>query len=335
MHSQNFCNKRILFLTPSFFGYEKEIKKSLESEGATVDMFEERLSGSFIDSMLLRMHVHRFMNRKIERYFMDIFNSVKHNNYDYVWINNPEAITENLIKTLKNQCKNAKFILYMWDNFENKPMVPHLISYFDKVATFDKNDALKYNIMFLPLFYVEQYNNVEDKAVDIAYDISFVATAHSDRLYITNKIKKICDRKKIKYYFYLFLPNKFTYFVLRIIERGFRGARISDVKFSSLTHDQIKAIVHSSKTVLDIQHNKQSGLTMRTIEVSLGMRKKLITTNKDVQQYDFYNPDNICIIDREDIEIDESFIARDYVQLPDEVYKKYTLSNWLTTIFKE
>ena len=48
-------------------------------------------------------------------------------------------------------------------------------------------------------------------------------------------------------------------------------------------------IVTNSKCVLDSAQANQNGLTIRVIEM-LGAKKKIITTNEDVVNYDFYRP---------------------------------------------
>ena len=70
---------------------------------------------------------------------------------------------------------------------------------------------------------------------------------------------------------------------------------------------------------------------MRTIEM-IGMKKKLITTNKDIVNYDFYRPSNICIIDKNEIRIDQDFLESPYEELPDSVYEKYSLHQWVLDV---
>ncbi|MGL4663249.1 MAG: lipopolysaccharide biosynthesis protein [Culicoidibacterales bacterium] len=337
MTVSHFKNKKILFITPSFFGYEKSLKNELELMGAQVDMFEERLSGSFIDSVLLRLHLHKLISSRINKYFRSIFEKTQHIQYDYVWINNPEALTSKLLTELKEQQKKAEFNLYMWDNFKNKPMVIELLPQFDYVASFDKEDCQKFQIQFLPLFYTTdyKYSENENTKTNFQYKVSFVATAHSDRVEIIRKLRQKCLENNWKYYFYLFLPNKMTFFGLKLLEKGYRNAKISDISFESLKHEEIQEIVKQSEAIVDIQHPLQTGLTMRTIEIALGMRKKLITTNDAIKQYDFFNPNNICVIDRNNPEIPKDFMTTNYVMLDDVVYQKYEITNWLLTFFSE
>ena len=70
------------------------------------------------------------------------------------------------------------------------------------------------------------------------------------------------------------------------------------------------------------------GLTMRTIEL-LGLQKKIITTNIDIVNYDFYNPVNILIIDRDSPKINKEFFTTPFTPIPQEIVSKYIISNWL------
>jgi hypothetical protein len=66
---------------------------------------------------------------------------------------------------------------------------------------------------------------------------------------------------------------------------------------------------------------------------AMGYHKKLITTNKEIVNYDFYDPANIFVIDdNEDISIPDAFFETPYKKLPPEVYNKYTVSAWVDTI---
>ena len=71
---------------------------------------------------------------------------------------------------------------------------------------------------------------------------------------------------------------------------------------------------------------------MRTIE-TLGAGKKIITTNKDILHYEIYSESNVCIIDREYPEINQSFINLDYEELKPSVLEKYSIGGWIAQVF--
>ena len=76
----------------------------------------------------------------------------------------------------------------------------------------------------------------------------------------------------------------------------------------------------------------QSGLTSRTLE-SLGSKRKLITTNGNIVDYDFYNKQNIYILDRDSPMLNTEFFSTDLYQLDYAVYSKYSLESWLINLF--
>ena len=71
---------------------------------------------------------------------------------------------------------------------------------------------------------------------------------------------------------------------------------------------------------------------MRTIEM-IGMNKKIITTNENIKEYDFYNSNNILLLNKDLSNLEKSFFETDYQELSSEIYQKYTLENWVKNIF--
>ena len=72
---------------------------------------------------------------------------------------------------------------------------------------------------------------------------------------------------------------------------------------------------------------------MRTIE-TLGAKKKLITTNKQIIEYDFYNPANVLVVDRKNPVIPDVFMITPYVEIPQEIYNKYYIDSWRDTLLQ-
>lgn len=322
-------NKNILYISPKFFGYEKIIKEKLENLGAVVDYFDDRPSNDFLTKVFIRLKLKFFVNKKINNYYNALYNYIKDKNYDYIFVVSPETFSFKELEIIKNLKPNAKTILYMWDSFENKNSF-NTIELFDEVFSFDNRDAQKYDLSFLPLFYIEEYEKLETKKHE--FDITFIATAHSDRYKIAKKVNKVLDNYKSYYYFYL--PSKIMYYIRKYFVKNYEYGNIEDFSFKPLEHSKIFDYFSKSKVILDINHPNQYGLTMRTFEC-LGAKKKLITTNQNILEYDFYNPNNIMVINRNNPVIDKIFFDSLYEELESGVYKKYSIENWLKTIFRE
>ena len=102
-----------------------------------------------------------------------------------------------------------------------------------------------------------------------------------------------------------------------------------------MSNDEVIENIKKAKIIVDIhKYGVQDGLTFRVFE-ALGFRKKIITTNQDIKSYDFYNPNNIYVIeDMNNISLPESFLNTEYEEIPTEIYNKYTLKSWVDTIIK-
>ena len=98
-----------------------------------------------------------------------------------------------------------------------------------------------------------------------------------------------------------------------------------------LPFETLYAIYADSKCIVDVENPGQHGLTMRSIE-TLGLRRKFITTNADIINYDFYNPNNILVIDRKNPIVNMSFFDKAYEELPKEIYEKYSLRSWIINV---
>ena len=72
---------------------------------------------------------------------------------------------------------------------------------------------------------------------------------------------------------------------------------------------------------------------MRCIE-TMGAKRKLITTNGHIAEYDFYDPNNILIVDRQNPVVPSGFTTSPYRDIPAEVYDCYRIDRWLETILE-
>ena len=327
----NFLNKRILLIVPSFFGYDLEIKKRLESLGANVDHFDERPANNFWTKALIRINK-SILTYTINRYYNKILIDIEGNTYDYVLIVNIEAMPLSFIERIKKLNAKALFILYMWDSFSNKINARDSISFFDAVYSFDKRDcADDTRVLFRPLFYLPEYSLGEANSI-CKYDLSFIGTAHSDRLILINQINLAFSKLGLNTYFFLFIQSVKLFLYQKIINPSFKNAKLNDFSRKSLSKIEMLDVILNSKIVLDIHHPKQTGLTMRSIEV-LGASRKLITTNSYIKEYDFYNENNILIIDRKNPVISSEFINSSYEVDDNDIRYKYSLDGWIFDLF--
>lgn len=322
------CAKVLLF-APKFFNYENSIKQELERQGASVHLYDERDNPSSVEKILLRK-AHFLMDSRTNRFFAAVAEKEKSFNPDYVLFVNAEAINEKSLKMMKNEFPHSKFLVYMWDSCRNKH-IKHLFHLFDSAFSFDLDDCKQYGINFRPLFFVSNFQSQSGQK-QYKYDVSFIGTVHSDRAKILQQVKDYCDENGLSYYLYLYVPGKLLYTLRMILDPYLRHFDKTMVHLESVKKNVVAEVSAESRCIIDINHPKQTGLTMRTFEM-VGLRRKIMTTNENIVKYDFYNPTDQIVLSRSNFSVSKEAILHDYEDIPDDIYNKYSIESWVKDVF--
>jgi hypothetical protein len=325
------AGKSVLFIAPKFFGYEVEIAEAMREAGATVDFIPDRPFNSNILKSILRLR-REWIVPFSQGFFLDHIRKFGRTHYDFIFVVVGEGLSRKGLEKIKALHPKATFILYMWDSLKNRRKLDLNIAMFDKLLSFDQPDCTVYEMIYRPLFFSKKF--ISNEKNRIVYDLSFAGTAHSDRYKIIADIGKTLA-PNIRFFRFLYLQAKWVYVLYKLSNRNFGGAKIRDFSFTPLPKTEVAQIFNQSFAVLDIEHPRQNGFTMRTFE-ALGAGKKMLTTNRNIISADFYLADNIAFIDRKNPvnTIPESFFTTPYQPLPDHILKKYALNGWLVDIFK-
>ena len=322
---------KVLMFCVSFFGYEKRICQALEEIGCEVDLFDERPGNGFFDKICIRKNIklYRGVTRK---YINSIVERQKQKDYDYVLVVKGEGINEESVATLRRAWPKAEFVLYLWDSVCNIPDCANRMKHYDRVLTFDPGDARTYGIPYLPIPYGKEQQHSEP-AQHYDYDVAFIGTAHSVRPRVVKQIAAQCQQMGRKCYTYFYSPHPMVYLLNRLTNPNYRWIKRSEIHFDSLSSEEVCRIYASSRCVLDVEHPRQQGTTTRPIEM-LPMRKKIITTNRHVQDFPFYNENNFCIVDREQPQIDEAFFDLPYLPVDAETLDQYSPAAFARELLK-
>lgn len=220
------------------------------------------------------------------------------------------------IKAIKPNC--TKFISFFNDNYNRAPNIKNIYSYFDKVYSFEKEDVERFNFEFITNFIYKEFSlSITNEEVAV-FNIS---TYDLKRLQIIEEIAHKLDEIEESYSIYSIGKSAKAFkFNTKIV--------YANTKMNLL---EMESYIKKSKALLDVHRENQQGLTFRVFE-SLGYKKKLITTNKDIVNYDFYDANNILIIDKNNVEIPKSFFETSYKELPEEIYRKYLLKHWVNNV---
>lgn len=324
-------SEKMLLIAPVFFNYYKEIIKEATELGYDVDYVCDAPSNSNISKAIGRINK-KLIEGNTKKYYTNIvLPLIKDKPYKKVLViaGMTFAFTPQMIDEIRQMNSNAKFVIYQWDSEKNLPYVKSIHKYFDELYSFDRHDCKinsKYN--FLPLFYTRIYEEIGKNSVDkFKYDCSYVGTAHPQKYKDINMMSEQLKSILPHQFIYHYMPSKLKYLYHKLFAEEFKKAKWSDFGTNKISTIDLMEIFRNSKCILDAPQAGQKGLTIRTIEC-LGAKRKLITTNKDVVNYDFFKPEDIYVyegvIDKENI-----FFKAEFKEIEKNIYAKYSLKNWI------
>ncbi|WP_225919836.1 hypothetical protein [Pseudomonas khorasanensis] len=234
--------------------------------------------------------------------------------FDVALIINPAQIDPKQLAAGLNA--SAHRIAYLYDSFSRWPMSREALAVYDEVFSFDPQNAEQYGLKKLHNFIYD----APIKSDDADKYSAFAVLAGRDRVPALEGLAKAFDRLGVTDYKFLVQckPIPGTHPGITFFEQR-------------MSLESVGELVKRSRIILDICKPGQAGLSFRFFE-AMAARKKVITTNKHVLDYDFYNPANILVIDEADPQIPASFIATAYADIPEQIYRKYTLQGWVETV---
>ncbi len=169
-----------------------------------------------------------------------------------------------------------------------------------ELSTFDETDAKQYGMQLYKQFFRKE--DITDRKIEEKFDFYFVGFAKNregDLLKLQEHLKE----------FRLFFKIVHTY--------------AEAIPYA----ESVNNILQSRCVVEYVQHN-QSGMTLRPLE-AMFYKKKLITNNQNTVNYDFYAPENIFIIGKDDFQGLPEFLNIPYRQVDSVLIDKYNISTWL------
>ena len=208
--------------------------------------------------------------------------------------------------------KSKKSVLIISDSINRYPKTKNILSLFDQVFSFEKKDCKKYNLYFKTNFIYKYSDTATPRFRHKVFNISSL----DKRFPVFQKIAKRLYEMKIDYKIIIFTSKK-------------DKAPYLEFSKKPLSISEINKLQEESEILLDVHRKEQQGLSFRVFE-SLGLHKKLITTNTDIVNYDFYKSQNIFVIENENnFTIPESFFEAPYSKIPESLLEKYRVENWV------
>jgi hypothetical protein len=313
--------KKLLFIAPGYYGFNEVVFDGL-AKYSGYEVIHINSTGSYqyknVWERIYNFFLKTFIGRNIKHtkkkeYINFIINSSQ---YDLLLINRPDVLSD---EDIQLAIKKSKFsIVLFWDSIEKIPAQKNYINKFNICCSFDSDDCKTYNLDYITNFYfVKEYHKMTK------YDISYLATYDHrmpETIQLFNYFLKNNIVAKAKIFTYKSKPIKEKLpDTIKVINQTIPFA------------DSYKYYL-DSKIILDIAHPHQKGLSFRPYE-AIGLNKKLITTNEEIVKYDFYDPNNILVInDLNNFSIPQSFIDSEYIKPNEFIKEKYYIKTWINTI---
>lgn len=330
-------NKTIILIIPHHFEIYKAFVDNLEKLGFHIKLLY--LSGSDFAYKNIGQRITNFFRKTFlgdktyKQNLKDNFDSILLNQalskidkiVDYTLVIRPDYFSPKAIKNLKKKTKNL--IAYQWDGLDRYAGAKELISLFDRFFLFDIDDYKKYkkifpNVFFTSNFYFEVHKTAKlpNKKKKVFFIGSFIESRMDEIIYLTKIFSDLNLELDVNLlYFNNNTPLKY---------------QNSDINFinENITYLEVLEKIRDADIILDFIDTIHGGLSLRTFE-ALNFSKKLITNNKIVMDYDFYNIDNILVWNQQiDKDLIENFISVDYVKIDEKIVNKYSFSNWIKNI---
>lgn len=318
----------LVIVNQNFHGLYTPIIEALKKKGHNARLLElgkvarfrynfplQRLVNGLSKAFLRRNRKQEWRDIQIATCLSHIADQRRNNSYDLIIVNHTDTCNKAHIGQLKSMSKTLG--AHLWDSRGKEPQFFENIDEYDTVISFDPIDAELYSFAdttnyiaktVLPLKQPEHYDH------DVFAVMSY-------------------DKSRYKFIELLIDNNPQVDFDIVIyVQSEHRRKHVTHPKVTvieqPLLGDELLARIAGSKAILDIGHKQQHGLSFRVME-ALGYERKLITTNKKVIYYPFYQPQNIFCIDDDQLAIEHKFFQMPYLPIEKTIVSRYRLNNWI------
>ena len=328
MTSLLMAGKKIIFFCPKFFGYENEIIHEMENMGAEVTF----RSAQPVEYTWFKGFIRLFPKlawHYSDRYYFSWLAEHAPETSDIIFIVKGEGLSPSFLQALRRRYPNACTILYLFDNIKNCKQICLKFPYIDKFFSFDPVDCRDLSrFKYRPLFFIDKYLATDNSKP--GRGIFFVGTLNGDRPEVIYRLLSSLSCKDM-FNYWLFVRSRLEVSLRKVFDRFLRKLDHSRFIFEPIPVDTLTQHLSRCSAILDIEHPKQTGLTMRTFE-ALASGKKLITTNRMILEHEFYDPARICVIDRCHPFVPPDFLSAISSPLTDDFISRYSLRGWLLEI---
>lgn len=326
----NFKDKTIILAVPNHFGLPNCFRKNLEALGFQV--FEIPHDSSKKIKISKRDALIHFIKKTFlgeKTYKAELLTNLKSQpqidvlspieKSDFALVIRPDLFSESVLNEIKK--KSTFSVAYQWDGMERFPLAESRIKFFNRFFVFDENDVEKFpGTIHTTNFYFDYLPANYPKKQDVFFVGTFMKDRIADiakislelsNLGLNTNINILYDKeKKIEIY---------RNYPINFIKKGF-------------TFEEAMIESKSSDILLDVENLFHKGFSFRCFD-AIGYGKKLITNNHLVKDCDFYNPQNIFVLE-DNLHLIKDFVEGNSVIAPLHTMEKYSFTAFIQRIFQ-
>lgn len=320
--------KKLLFISPNYYGFNEVVLEGfIKYSGCEVhhivsnEKYVYRNLWEKIENFLTKTFLGRNLkNEKASKKLTSEINSLGH--FSYIIVNRHDLLIKEQLIILQSKTENLFSLL--WDSLQKIPQLENNIDLFRKIYSFDNLDCEQHGFIKIDNFYfIRKEGNKSD-----SFTVSYLGTYDKridDVIKFFNFFKEQQISSRAKIYIYHSELHKVKEILPEAVE---------------FIHEIIPfrdsyQFYENSKIILDLAHENQRGLSFRPYE-AIGLKKKLITNNPEILKYDFYDPQNIFVVDTgKEINIPMEFFESAYHEIDKSIADQYYIKNWVEKIIED
>lgn len=242
---------------------------------------------------------------------------------DQILVINPELIDREYHLKIKKFTK--RYIAYLYDSLARHPINSLIEGIFDDIYSFDKTDIKNYN--FKEVNNYIYFDTPKKDRQNPKFDVCYLAS-YDSRIPRMNAVANELEKLGKSYQFLIVGKKSWIKKLLKLPE-----TKTSVVyRMKRIHHADIPKFYQNARIILDLVRENQSGLSFRIFE-AIALEKKVITDNENIVNYDFYNPNNILVLNNTN-NLNLNFFETPYEKIPEDIYYRYTLDSWVTIVFE-
>ncbi len=332
--NNNFKGKSIIIGLPKNWQLDKVLIKELTNlgfdsitdvsylySGYKYTSFFQRVQSFYIKNFANRPDYKRLLAFKsVESEYIEKLNNIP--NADYAFLIRPDIYSSQFIDMIGTKAK--KTVGYQWDGLKRFPAIQPLIRKFNRFFVFDTSDLNQCNVMPLTNFGVMSYKPESLYDESRKSDVYFSGSFYPERVDVLSRLLSQLSSLGLKVN-YILSSNK---------PRNWKDPNLN-ITSNTVTFEENLKNTFNAKIILDLVIEEHQGLSFRVFE-ALTFDKKLITTNKSVMHYDFYDPSNIFVWTNASTKKElDKFVNSPIKPVCKHLKYKYSFENWLKYALNE